>query len=48
MAVLVIFTYDVRLGRLPHFQAKLQAADPKLNSPVMPQITALSEPVGIP
>jgi hypothetical protein len=47
MAVLAIFTCDVKPGRLPDFLAKLEAADPKLNSPVMPQITALAERVGI-
>jgi hypothetical protein len=36
MAVLAIFTYDVKPGRLTDFLAKLQAAaDPKFDSPVM-------------
>ena len=42
MAVLAIFTYDVKPGRLADFLAKLQAAaDPKFNSPVMPRSVRL-------
>jgi len=42
MAVLAIFTYDVKPGRLEDFLAKLQAAaDPKFNSPVMPRSVRL-------
>ena len=38
MAVLAIFTYDVKPGRLPNFLAKLgTAAGPQFASPVMPQ-----------
>jgi hypothetical protein len=47
MAVLALFTDDVKPGRLPDFQTKLQAADANFNRLVMPQITALSERVGI-
>ncbi|HEX5417270.1 MAG TPA: hypothetical protein VFZ25_16520 [Chloroflexota bacterium] len=42
MAVIAIFTYDVKPGRLGDFLAKLQAAaDPKFDSPVMPQSVRL-------
>jgi hypothetical protein len=47
MADLAIFTDDVKPGRLPDFESKLQAADSKFNRLVMPQITALSEWVSI-
>lgn len=40
--VLAIFKYDVKPGRMADFMAKLQsAADPKFNSPVMPQAVRL-------
>jgi hypothetical protein len=40
--VLAIFKYDVKLGRMADFMAKLQAAvDPKFNSPVMPMAVRL-------
>ena len=42
MAVLAIFTYDVKPGRLDDFLAKLRAAaDPKFDSPVMPRSVRL-------
>jgi hypothetical protein len=38
MAVLAIFKYEVKPGRLPDFLKKLaEAADPKFSSPVMPK-----------
>jgi hypothetical protein len=38
MAVIAKFIYEVKPGRMSDFMAKLrQAADPKFNSPVMPQ-----------
>src|SRR5580704_16432463 len=38
MAVIAIFKYEVKPGRLPDFLAKLaKAADAKFNSPVMPK-----------
>ncbi len=38
MAVIAIFKYDIKPGRLPDFLKKLaQAAEPKFNSPVMPK-----------
>jgi NIPSNAP len=38
MAVLAIFKYEVKPGRLPDFLKKLaEAADPKFTSPVMPK-----------
>ncbi len=38
MAVLAVFTYEVKPGRMQDFMAKLaQAAGPKFQSPVMPQ-----------
>jgi hypothetical protein len=38
MAVLAIFKYEVKPGRLPDFMKKLaEAADPKFTSPVMPK-----------
>lgn len=38
MTVLAIFKYEVKPGRFDDFVAKLQAAaDPRFNSPVMPQ-----------
>ncbi|HEX5325372.1 MAG TPA: NIPSNAP family protein [Acetobacteraceae bacterium] len=38
MAVIAIFKYDVKPGRMTDFLAKLQgAADPRFNSPVMPR-----------
>jgi hypothetical protein len=37
MAVIAVFTYDVKPGRLDDFLDKLrQAADPRFTSPVMP------------
>lgn len=40
--VLAIFKYAVKPGRMPDFMAKLQAAaDPKFNSPVMPNAVRL-------
>lgn len=42
MAVLAIFKYDVKPGRLPDFMAKLQAAaSPRFNSLVMPSSVRL-------
>jgi hypothetical protein len=42
MSVLAIFKYDVKPGRASDFMAKLNAAaDPKFNSPVMPQSVRL-------
>jgi hypothetical protein len=42
MAVLAIFTYDAKPGRLTDFLTKLQAAaDPKFDTPVMPQSVRL-------
>lgn len=42
MAVLAIFKYDVKPGRLGDFMTKLQAAaDPRFDSPVMPQSVRL-------
>jgi hypothetical protein len=38
MAVLAIFKYEVKPGRLPDFLKKLaEAAEPKFTSPVMPK-----------
>jgi len=38
MAVLAIFKYEVKPGRLPDFLKKLaEAADPRFSSPVMPK-----------
>jgi hypothetical protein len=38
VAVLAIFTYDVKPGRLPDFMTKLQkAASPQFNSKAMPK-----------
>ena len=38
MAVLAIFKYEVKPGRLPDFMKKLaEAAEPKFTSPVMPK-----------
>ena len=38
MAVLAIFKYEVKPGRLPDFMKKLaEAAEPKFTSPVMPR-----------
>jgi hypothetical protein len=38
MSVMAIFKYDVKPGRFADFMKKLaQAADPKFDSPVMPQ-----------
>jgi hypothetical protein len=40
--VLAIFKYEVKPGRFEDFMAKLQAAaDPRFNSPVMPQSVRL-------
>jgi NIPSNAP len=37
MCVIAVFKYDIKPGRLPDFLNKLsQAAEPKFNSPVMP------------
>ncbi len=37
MSVIAVFRYDIKPGRLPDFLNKLsQAAEPKFNSPVMP------------
>jgi hypothetical protein len=42
MAVIAIFTYDVKPGRMGDFMAKLQAAaHSKFNSKVMPKIIRL-------
>jgi hypothetical protein len=42
MTVLAIFKYEVKPGRFDDFMAKLQAAaDPRFNSPVMPQSVRL-------
>src|SRR5262245_11151305 len=42
MAVLAIFTYDVKPGRMNDFIAKLaEAASPKFDSPVMPKSVRL-------
>ena len=42
MTVLAIFKYEVKPGRFEDFMAKLQAAaDPRFNSPVMPQSVRL-------
>ena len=41
MAVIAIFKYEVKPGRLPDFLKKLaEAADPKFTSPVMPKSVA--------
>jgi hypothetical protein len=38
MPVIAIFKYEIKPGRFPDFMKKLaQAADPKFDSPVMPQ-----------
>lgn len=38
MAVIAVFKYHVKPGRMPDFMAKLQAAaHPRFNSPVMPK-----------
>lgn len=42
MAVIAVFTYEVRPGRFPDFMAKLQkAAGPAFDSPVMPKAVRL-------
>src|SRR5271169_5279121 len=42
MTVLAVFKYDVKPGRLGDFMTKLKAAaDPRLDSPVMPQSVRL-------
>ena len=42
MPVLAVFKYAVKPGRMADFMEKLQsAADPKFNSPVMPQAVHL-------
>lgn len=42
MAVLAIFTYEVKPGRMGDFMAKLgQAAGPEFDSPVMPKAVRL-------
>jgi hypothetical protein len=43
MAVIAMFKYEVKPGRLPDFLAKLaEAADAKFNSAVMPKSVRLS------
>jgi hypothetical protein len=42
VAIIAIFKYEVRPGRMDDFMAKLKsAADPKFNSPVMPKSVRL-------
>lgn len=42
MAVIAVFTYEVRPGRFADFMAKLQkAASPEFDSPVMPRAVRL-------
>ena len=42
MSVLAVFKYDVKPGRMGDFLVKLQAAaDPRFDSPVMPQSVRL-------
>jgi hypothetical protein len=42
MAVIAIFKYQIKLGRLPDFMKKLaEAADPKFDSPTMPKSVRL-------
>ena len=42
MAVIAIFKYEVKPGRMVDFMAKLKAAaDPKFNSPAMPKSVRL-------
>lgn len=42
MAVLAIFTYEVKPGRMQDFMTKLgQAAGPEFNSPIMPKAVRL-------
>jgi hypothetical protein len=41
MTVLAVFKYDIKPGRIGDFMAKLQAAAPRFNSPVMPQSVRL-------
>lgn len=42
MAIVAVFTYEVRPGRFDDFMAKLQkAAGPEFNSPVMPKAVRL-------
>ena len=42
MAIIAVFTYEIRPGRFEDFMAKLQkAASPEFNSPVMPRAVRL-------